>query len=77
VDDVMCRLSCTPLLSGPSVFVVIGTQAPTEHFSLDREMCETGPAKTIHVLKNVVVSDVMSRAFIATKWLSKQDIQQK
>jgi len=39
-------------------------------------MCETGPAKTIHVLKTAVLLVMMSRAFIAAKWLPKQDIQQ-
>jgi hypothetical protein len=29
MDGVLCLLSCTQLLSGPPVFVVIGTQAPT------------------------------------------------
>jgi len=31
---------------------------------LDRVICETDPAKAIHVLKTVVLSDMMSRSLL-------------
>jgi len=31
---------------------------------LDRDICETGPAKAIHVLKTVVLSGMMSHSLL-------------
>ena len=39
-------------------------RTPQFYFSLDQEMCETGPAKAIHVLKPVVLSYMMLRSLL-------------
>lgn len=39
-------------------------RTPQFYFSLDQEMCETGPTKAIHVLKPVVLSYIMLRSLL-------------